>query len=159
MSQRAKRAVEEPHHLATPTRSPTRSRFITSSLRYSFTSRRLCSCHQRRGRAYSPARGLWVNSWRRPIYFLPFSLLLNRILFCVKFLFLYFLSSMKGKKHARKSVRSGNPAETDKGVANWNWCTGRRYCGRVICDQAFLSFPMQNLLVNKTVSFVIIVNK
>ena len=81
MSQRAKRAVEEPHHLATPTRSPTRSRFITSSLRYSFTSRRLCSCLQRRGRACSQARGTWVNSWRRPIYFLPFSLLLNRILF------------------------------------------------------------------------------
>ena len=148
MSQRAKRAVEERHHLATPTRS----RFITSSLHYSFTSRRLCSCHQRRGRACSQAWGLWVNSWRRPIYFLPFSLLLDRILFCVKFLFLYFPSSLKRKKnHARKSVRSGNPAETVKGVANWNWCTGRMYWGRVICDQAFLSFPMQNLLVNKTV--------
>ena len=104
MSQRAKRAVEEPHHLATPTRSPTHSRFITSSLRFSFTSRRFCSCRQRRGRACSQARGIWVNSWRRPIYFLPFSLLLDRILFCVKFLFLYFPSSMKGKKSMRGKV-------------------------------------------------------
>ena len=102
MSQRAKRAVEEPHHLATPTRSPTRSRFITSSLHYSFTSRRLCSGRQRRGRACSQGRGIWVNSWRRPIYFLPFSLLLNRILFASSSSFCTFCrawreKSMRGK--------------------------------------------------------------